>query len=277
VVIKHDNSGAGDGNVVIDLRQVGGGPAAGEQVRARVAALPEWYLRDLAAGGVVEERIAGVRFASPSVQLDISPYGEVAVLSTHEQLLGGETGQVYVGCRFPADPAYARDLARHGRAIGTRLAARGVVGRLSVDFAVASDEAGGWQVFALEVNLRKGGTTHPFVVLRNLVPGRYDADAGQWVAADGTARSYWSTDNLVDPGWLGLPPATVIKAVTGAGLQFDYRTGTGVVLHMLSCLAIDGRFGLTAIGRTPEQAAAFYHATKSAVDGHTNHARLGGG
>jgi PGM1 C-terminal domain len=277
VVIKHDNSGAGDGNVVIDLRQVGGGPAAGEQVRARVAALPEWYLRDLAAGGVVEERIAGVRFASPSVQLDISPYGEVAVLSTHEQLLGGETGQVYVGCRFPADPAYARDLARHGRAIGTRLAARGVVGRLSVDFAVASDEAGGWQVFALEVNLRRGGTTHPFVVLRNLVPGRYDADAGQWVAADGTARSYWSTDNLVDPGWLGLPPATVIKAVTGAGLQFDYRTGTGVVLHMLSCLAIDGRFGLTAIGRTPEQAAAFYHATKSAVDGHTNHARLGGG
>jgi hypothetical protein len=226
---------------------------------------------------VVEERIAGVRFASPSVQLDISPYGEVAVLSTHEQLLGGETGQVYVGCRFPADPAYARDLARHGRAIGTRLAARGVVGRLSVDFAVASDEAGGWQVFALEVNLRKGGTTHPFVVLRNLVPGRYEADAGQWVAADGTARSYWSTDNLVDPGWLGLPPATVIKAVTGAGLQFDYRTGTGVVLHMLSCLAIDGRFGLTAIGRTPEQAAAFYHATKSAVDGHTNHARLGGG
>jgi hypothetical protein len=240
VVIKHDNSGAGDGNVVIDLRQVGGGPAAGEQVRARVAALPEWYLRDLGAGGVVEELIAGVRFASPSVQLDISPHGEVAVLSTHEQVLGGETGQVYVGCRFPADPAYARDLARHGRAIGTRLAARGVVGRLSVDFAAASDEAGGWQVFALEINLRKGGTTHPFVVLRNLVPGCDDADAGQWVTAD------------------------------DAGLQFDYRTGTGVVLHMLSCLAIDGRFGLTAIGRNAEQAAAFYHATKSAVDGHSN-------
>src|SRR5215470_19720522 len=53
--------------------------------------------------GVVEELIAGARFASPSVQLDISPSGEVAVLSTHEQLLGGEAGQVYVGCRFPAD------------------------------------------------------------------------------------------------------------------------------------------------------------------------------
>lgn len=269
VVIKHDNSGAGDGNVVIDLRHVGGGPAAGEHVRARVAALPEWYLRDLGSGGVVEELVTGARFASPSVQLDISPYGEVAVLSTHEQLLSGESGQVYVGCRFPADPEYAQDLAHYGQAVGTQLAARGAIGRVSVDFAAASDGAGGWQVFALEVNLRKGGTTHPFAVLRNLVPGTYDADAGQWVADDGTARWYWATDNLVDPGWLGLPPATVIKAVADAGLQFDYRTGTGVVLHMLSCLAIDGRFGLTAIGRTPEQAADLYYATKSAVDGYT--------
>ena len=277
VVIKHDNSGAGDGNVVVDLRQVGGGPAADEQLRARVAALPDWYLRDLGAGGVVEELIAGASFTSPSLQLDITPYGEVAVLSTHEQVLGGETGQVYVGCRFPADPAYAADLARYGHAIGERLAHRGVIGRLSVDFAAASDPAGRWQVFALEINLRKGGTTHPYTVLRNLVPGRYDTELGQWVAADGTARSYCATDNLVDAAWLGLPPATVIKAVADAGLQFDHRTGTGVVLHMLSCLAIDGRFGLTAIGRTPKHAAQLYQATKSALDGHTRQARLGGG
>jgi hypothetical protein len=37
---------------------------------------------------------------------------------------------------------------------------------------------------------------------------------------------------------------------------------------MLSCLAIDGRFGLTAIGRTPEQAAELYEATRSAVNQH---------
>jgi hypothetical protein len=64
--------------------------------------------------------------------------------------------------------------------------------------------------------------------------------------------------------------------VADAGLRFDHRTGTGVVLHMLSCLAIDGRFGLTAIGRTPQLAAELYHATKAALDGHPNHARLGG-
>jgi hypothetical protein len=34
---------------------------------------------------------------------------------------------------------------------------------------------------------------------------------------------------------------------------------------MLSCLAIDGRFGVTAIGNTPEQAEALYDATRAAV------------
>ena len=36
---------------------------------------------------------------------------------------------------------------------------------------------------------------------------------------------------------------------------------------MLSCLAIDGRFGPTAIGRTSEQAAELYRAAKPALDG----------
>jgi hypothetical protein len=267
VVIKHDNSGAGDGNAVIDLRRIAGGPAADDEIRSLVEALPDWYLGDLLAGGVVEELIAGASFSSPSVQVDISPNGDVAVLSTHEQVLGGDTRQVYTGCRFPADPAYAADLARYGQAVGEQLARRGARGRLCVDFAATCDGTGRWQAFALEINLRKGGTTHPYTVLRNLVPGRYDAESGQWLAADGSSRSYCATDNLVDDAWLGLPPAAVIKAVAEAGLQFDRRKGTGVVLHMLSCLAIDGRFGLTAIGRTPEHAAALYEAARSAVDG----------
>jgi PGM1 C-terminal domain len=97
------------------------------------------------------------------------------------------------------------------------------------------------------------------------VPGRYDTRRGGWVAADGTSRSYCATDNLVDPSWQGLPPAVVIESVAQAGLQFDQRTGTGVVLHMLSCLAIDGRFGLTAIGHTPQHARDLYDATRVAV------------
>jgi hypothetical protein len=124
---------------------------------------------------------------------------------------------------------------------------------------------GSWSVFALEINLRKGGTTHPYAVLRNVVPGHYDPDQGSWIADDGSTRCYFATDNLLDPTWVGLPPATVIEAVDAAGLRFDFGTGTGVVLHMLSCLAIDGRMGLTAIGRTPEESSELYEATQVAI------------
>ena len=130
-------------------------------------------------------------------QMDIRPGGVVNVLATHEQILGGETGQVFMGCSFPAAAAYAPQLETHGRVVGEHLAEMGALGRFSLDFAVTRDAAGHWNIYALEVNLRKGGTTHPYAALRNLVPGRYDAESGQWIAKDGTTRAYCSTDNLV--------------------------------------------------------------------------------
>jgi hypothetical protein len=265
VVVKHDNSGAGDGNLVVELCDLAGRRLSEASIRERVAGMPGWYRSDLALGGIVEELVTGTRASSPSVQLDISPYREVTVLATHEQLLGGASHQTYLGCRFPADAAYAPELARYGQLIGRSLADHGVVGRLSVDFMAVNDSLGRWNLYAVEINLRKGGTTHPYAALWNLVPGRYDTGTGTWRTADGLSRCYVSTDNLVDPCWLGLPPADVIRAVAASGLQFDRRTGTGVVLHMLSCLAIDGRLGLTAIGLSPDHAQALYDGSAAAI------------
>jgi hypothetical protein len=263
VVVKLDASGAGDGNVVIDVRSP-------SNLERTLAELPDWYVDELASGGVVEEPIRGRIVTSPSVQLDLRPDGAVQVLATHEQVLGGPSGQVYMGCRFPADADYAAQLARDGNAIGRLLAERGARGRASIDFVAASDAAGSgsWDLFALEVNLRKGGTTHPYAVLRNVVPGRYDAERGRWIAAkDGTTRAYWSTDNLVDPSWTGLSPRTVIEALARAGLQFDIDRGTGVVLHMFAGLAIDGRLGITAIGHDTDHAGELYDAAARAIAG----------
>jgi hypothetical protein len=132
----------------------------------------------------------------------------------------------------------------------------GAVGRVGVDFAAAQDVDGSWRVYALEMNLRKGGTTHPYCALRNLVPGRYDAVAGAWRAdGDGSARSYLCNDNLLDERWMALTPADAIDALECAGLGFNRETGTGVVPHMLPGLAIDGRIGATAIGRSTDEAA----------------------
>jgi hypothetical protein len=103
------------------------------------------------------------------------------------------------------------------------------------------------------VNLRRGGTTAPIVVLSSLLPGSYDI-YGRWRLPDGSARYYCATDHLGDPPWTGLPPGQVIDGLRCAGLEFDRRTGTGVVLHMLSGIAIDGRFGLTAVGGSAHEA-----------------------
>lgn len=266
VVIKHDDSGAGDGNVVLDLRRMHHADDPEAWLRDQVEALPDWYRSDLLRGGVVEERIAGERFSSPSAQVDIRPGGEVVVLATHEQVLGGEGGQVYLGCKFPADPAYAPELAEHAARIGAALAEQGAVGRFSVDFVTAMPAGqSSWEVYAIEVNLRKGGTTHPYAALRNLAPGRYDTTAGAWITTDGESRCYTSTDNLVHESWRGLEPGDVIDWVARDGLQFDPATGTGTILHMLSGLAIDGRFGVTAIARTRHEADAMYEAVRITV------------
>jgi hypothetical protein len=267
VVIKHDDSGAGDGVVVLDLGPMASAADPEAWLRQQVEGLPDWYRTDLERGGIVEERIAGARFTSPSAQVDIKPDGRVTVLATHEQVLGGDSGQVYLGCRFPADPAYAPELARYAAAVGAELAEAGALGRFSVDFVASADAEGGeWRVHGLEINLRKGGTTHPYAALRNVAPGRYEPERGRWLTADGSTRAYSATDNLVDPSWTGLAPTTVIEAVAAAGLQFDPETGTGVILHMLSGLAIDGRFGLTAIGETPDEAARMHEATRATVE-----------
>ena len=261
VVVKHDDSYAGDGNAVLNLL-VGADPAGTDVLLRRLRALPPWYLQELRKGGIVEELVTGVEVTTPSSQVDLLPDGRVDVLATHEQVVGGTNGQVFLGCRFPADPGHAAEVARHARAVGEQLVAAGALGRVSVDFVATRDASGTPRVFALEVNLRKGGTTHPYAALRNLVPGRYDEAQGQWVAAaDQAPRTYVCTDNLVDESWVGLPPRRVIEAVDRAGLQLDHRTGVGVVLHMLSGLAIDGRIGLTAIGLDSEHAQRLHDAT----------------
>ncbi len=126
VILKHDDSGAGDGNAVIhtDDLEPAGSPAARRRLRSRINSLEPWYLDELEQGFVAESRIVGDQFSSPSAQVEIRPDGSVVVLSTHEQILGDD-GQVYLGCRFPADPAYAPELGAHALAAALVLGERG--------------------------------------------------------------------------------------------------------------------------------------------------------
>ncbi len=213
------------------------------------------YLAKLAErGGIVEERITGVELRSPSVQLRTLPTGEVELLSTHDQLLGGKSGQSYLGCCFPADPDYAAAISDEAAVIGDRLAREGVLGRFAVDFVVVKDEAGAWTIYAIELNLRKGGTTHPFLTLQFLTDGRYEASTGRFLTAEGREKHLVATDHFEEESLRALTVDDLFDIVARHGLHFDQARQSGVVFHMISCLTESGQVGLTAVGDTPEQA-----------------------
>ena len=58
-----------------------------------------------------------------------------------------------------------------------------LLGRFAVDFVTVQDDTGEWRAYAIELNLRKGGTTHPFLTLQFLAGGEYDGDLGTYAGS----------------------------------------------------------------------------------------------
>ncbi len=215
--------------------------------------------------GIVEAFIDGQQKESPSVQCRINPIGEVEVISTHDQILGGPTGQVFLGCRFPANQEYRLELQEAGRRVGEVLRDRGVIGRFGVDF-VSVKTSEGWKHFAIEINLRKGGTTHPFMMLQFLTNGRYDCATGEFVVPGGESRCYIASDNVCSPDFKGLVPDDLIDIAVENNLHFHSTIQQGVVFHLIGALSEFGKFGLVSIGDTPESAQAYYDQTLNALN-----------
>src|SRR6266478_6558935 len=222
--------------------------------------------------GVVEERIMGEEFRSPSVQLRITPLGKVELLSTHDQLLGGPSGQSNLGCVFPADKGYAALITREAAKVGRRLAKEGVIGRFALDFVVVRGEHGKWEPYAIEINLRKGGTTHPFLTLQFLTDGKYDPDTAIFTAPNGQQKFFVASDHVESPAYRTLTPDDLFDIVVRHNLHFGQTRQTGVVFHMMSALGELGRTGLTAVGNSRDDAKALYERAIAVLDQETRSA-----
>lgn len=211
-------------------------------------------------GGIVEAFIDAEVKTSPSVQLRINPLGQCEVISTHDQLLGGESGQVFLGAHFPANPAYTVEIANISIKIAEALQKHGVLGRFGVDFiSVKTPE--GWQHYAIEINLRKGGTTHPFLMLQFLTNGHFDWKEGCYRMPNGQSRYYLASDNVVSAHYKGLCPHDLIDIAHCNRIQYDGTTQCGVTFHMIGALSQYGKLGMVCIGRSPEEARAYYDKT----------------
>jgi hypothetical protein len=275
-MVKHNEGVSGAGNAVVNLE---GLPAPGDAAEAgalaeRLKSMKfesarqryDLYMAKLAElAGIVEERVVGEEIRSPSVQMRITPLGQLEVLSSHDQVLGGPSGQSYLGCRFPADPGYATLITREAVKVGQELVGEGVLGRFAFDFVVVRT-GGAWTPYAIELNLRKGGTTHPFLTLQFLTDGRYDPDAGTFTPPSGRPKCFVATDHLESELYRGLLPQDVFDIMVRHGLHFNQTRQTGVVLHMLTALSERGRLGLTAVGESQTEADEIYRRAVEVLD-----------
>ncbi|MDH3547297.1 MAG: peptide ligase PGM1-related protein [Gammaproteobacteria bacterium] len=272
-VVKLNEGFGGEGNGVFEF------PAARDsksEIRVALARMhwtsgtetTELFLRKLEAmGGIVEELVVADEVRSPSVQMRITPNGEAVLVSSHEQVLGGATGQSYLGCRFPADDAYRKLLLEEAEKIGRVLAARGVLGRFGIDFLACRDRrSDNWGAYAIEINLRMGGTTPPFMALQFLTGGGIDGDTGLFLAPDGTRKYYSATDNLKSAAYRGLLPEDLFEIVARKGLGFRHASGTGALFHMIGALSQYGKIGMTCVADSPADAQAMFDRTVVALD-----------
>jgi hypothetical protein len=217
----------------------------------------ETYRSKIRGEGVVVERLLTDELvASPSVQVRVLPDGTPTVISTHDQVLGGEHSQVYLGCRFPASKRYRAEITACALRVAGRLAEHGVIGLFGMDFLVyrSHPTADSLRVALAEINLRIGGTTHPYVMAQLITRSTYDADNGLLRDPEGRPVVYVASDNIKLPNLVGVAPGVVLSALERAGLRFDPSTGIGATAHLLGALPEFGKMGTLCVARDLDHA-----------------------
>ena len=189
----------------------------------------------------------------------------MTIISTHDQVLGGPSGQIFLGSTFPADARYSREIQEAGWRVAEVLQQRGVLGRFAIDFISVKRE-GRWEHSAIEINLRKGGTTHPYLMLQFLTDGTYNPESGLYYTPTGQLCYYYASDNLQSPAYKGLTPDDLVDISVDFGLHFDGATQQGVVFHLIGALSEYGKLGTVCIGDSRASAEKFYRDAVAVLD-----------
>ena len=273
-VVKLNEGFSGEGNAIFAFDDAPRGARLKPWIARRLPKLafearemtwPAFEAKIGEMGGIVECFVEGAGKQSPSAQFRIDPLGGLEVISTHDQVTGGNSGQIFLGCRFPADDAYRLEIQAEGLKAAEVLRKRGVLGRFAVDF-VSVRERNRWCHYALEVNLRKGGTTHPFLMLQFLTDGRYDPATGLYHTPAGRPCFYYASDNLEAPQYEGLTPEDLIDIAVENRLHFHGASQQGVVFHLIGALSEFGKLGVLCVADSIDAAKQLYDKTIAVLD-----------
>ncbi len=277
-VIKLNDGFSGDGNAILKYPVDISGKELFDWVHKNLSREMKPVAKDLSIGdflkkfvlmeGIVEAFVEGDIKVSPSVQCRINPRGEVDIISTHDQVLSGENAQIFVGAHFPADAAYRSEIGALSKTVAEVLMQEGVLGRFAIDF-VSVKENENWKHNAIEINLRKGGTTHPFLMLQFLTNGHYDETTGVFETPNKLQLYYFASDNVQSDNYKGLSAQDLIDIAMFHGLHFDGASQKGVMFHMIGALSQYGKMGIVCIGSSPEEAYAYFKKTIEVLDSET--------
>lgn len=202
----------------------------------------ESYCAQIPKGMIIEVWLDGKKKYSPSCQGVISPKGKVEILSTHEQILD-QAGQTYLGCIFPAKWDYRQKIQSYTMRIGKEMAKKGIIGPYAVDFMVVDGN-----IFAIEINLRQGGTTHPYQLAKHLTSSRFDYRTGT-LRTEGNQKIYYqSNDNWLDEKLKGKAISSLLDFMVQNHVTYNPLLKSGVIFHMLGTMKENGKIGFTVIG-----------------------------
>jgi hypothetical protein len=261
MVVKQNTGFSGQGNAILDLGVLQSvspqSPTSREgREQALADALPKMRFVDPRQtwdsfkqklereGGIVEAFVEAKGKRAPSCQLRISPEGSLDAISTHDQLVEGVDGQIYAGCRFPADAVYRADIQRDALRVGEVLLSEGAVGRLA-----------------------------PMMMLRMLTDGRYDPDTGLYLTPRGEPQFYVATDSMCSDSYRGLLVEDLLDIAAVDGLHYQAWSESGVLFHFTGALSEFGKLGITAVGKSPAEADHWFEQTRQVLDRETKSRR----
>jgi hypothetical protein len=114
---------------------------------------------------------------------------------------------------------------------------------------------GGWDVYAVEINLRLTGTTHPWMTLKRLTHGHADPNTGSFVTPLGQQKCYVSSDHVSDESLKKLVPQDLYELmIDQKDLHWSSERQTGVIFHLIGRMSARGIISMTSIGNSLKEA-----------------------
>ena len=282
LMIKHNSSSAGKGNLVINISSAYHSDGKGcsfSKLKALIKnALinyrhPEkdvnlkqggetFYMRKIRElGAIVEEMIDAKNIVSPGSLAVVNRDGSVAVEYIYDQILTGKDGQNFGGSLGPSElePNDIKQMNSLTKKIGEELYKHGFTGYFGLDFLKYDDDP----LIVIEANIRKTGTRYPFMFVSHLFTE--DVLKQKHLFHDDNIKLPFTVSDL---NWRNFSMNHYVSELytwlASHSITLSKKNGVGAIVSFDTHTA--GKLGVLTIGDTRAQAIELNKEFISALD-----------